>query len=159
MFRKMRRKEKLLAKEESIKILNKCTSGVLGTIDKNGYPYTVPMSYAYEKGKIYLHSAQKGHKIESIKNNDKVTFCVIERDDIVQKEFTTHFRSVCLFGRAVFITDDLQKRKALDLLVEKYFPDYSVEAEEVIRKGWAKVCLIEISIDHMTGKAAPESSL
>ncbi len=145
-----------MAKEESIKILNKCTAGVLGVIDKNGYPYTVPMSYAYEKGKIYLHSAQEGHKIDSIKNNDKVTFCVIERDDIVQKEFTTHFRSVCLFGRAVFITDDSQKRKALDLLVEKYFPDYSVEAEEVIRKGWEKVSLIEISIDHMTGKAARE---
>src|SRR5690554_618143 len=156
MFREMRRKRQLLSKEETISMLESCTAGVLGVIGDDGYPYTVLVSYAFKGDKLYFHSAKEGHKIDSIKKNDKVTFCVIEKDEVIQETFTTYFRSVSIFGRARILTDDSQRKYALESLVEKYSPDYIKEGQEEIEKEWDRVCLIEIKIEHMTGKAAIE---
>lgn len=156
MFREMRRKKQLLSNEETIKILELCTSGVLGVIGDDDYPYTVPVSYAFKDGKLFIHSSKQGHKIDSIKKNDKVTFCVIEKDEVIQQTFTTHFRSVSIFGRARILTDDSDRRYALESLVEKYSPDYIDEGQQEIEKEWDRVCLIEVKVEHMTGKAAIE---
>lgn len=128
----------------------------MGVIGDEGYPYTVPVSYALKDDKIFIHSATEGHKIDSIKRNDKVSFCVIERDDVQPEAFTTHFRSVCLFGRARILTDDGEKREAFQSLVEKYSPDYLEEGKQAMEKAWDRVCLIEIKIEHLTGKASLE---
>lgn len=156
MFREMRRIKQLLSNEETIEILNSRTSGVMGVIGDDGYPYTVPLSYTYDDGKLYIHCAKEGHKIDAINNNDKVSFCVIDKDDIVQETFTTHFRSVSVFGRARILTDDTERLNALRTLVKKYSPDFITEGEDEIKKTWGRVCLIEIKIEHMTGKAATE---
>ncbi|GAB6180099.1 pyridoxamine 5'-phosphate oxidase family protein [Desulfotomaculum defluvii] len=156
MFRDMRRKKQLLCREETIEIIKLCTSGVLGVIGDDDYPYTVPVSYVYIDGKLFIHSAKQGHKIDSIKKNDKVTFCVIEKDEVKQKTFTTHFRSVSIFGRARILTGDSDRRYALESLVKKYSPDYIKEGQQEIERDWNRVCLIEIKIEHMTGKAAIE---
>lgn len=155
-FREMRRKKQLLSKEETINILEACTSGVLGVNGEEGYPYTVPVSYVLKGDKLFIHSAKEGHKIDSIKKNDKVTFCVIEKDQVIQETFTTHFRSVSIFGRARILTDDSKKQYALESLVEKYSPDFIKEGQKEIKREWNIVSLIEVKIEHMTGKAAIE---
>ena len=55
MFREMRRKAQQLSHEECVKILNNATSGVLAVYGDDGYPYTVPVSHAYDNGKIVFH--------------------------------------------------------------------------------------------------------
>lgn len=156
MFRNMRRKKQLLTKDQAEEMLNKCTAGVLGVNGDDGYPYTVPISYAYEDGKLFFHSAKEGHKIDSIKKDDKVTFSVIDKDEVIQETFTSHFRSVSIFGRARIITDDSEKQHALELLVKKYSPDFIKEGLQEIKDEWNRVSLVEIEIEHMTGKAAIE---
>ena len=154
MFREMRRSKQILSEEESIGILTKGSSGVLGVTGDDDYPYTVPVSYAYQDGSIFIHCAKEGHKIDGIKRNDKVTFCVIAKDEVIQEAFSTRYRSVIVFGRAEMITDDFKKRFALESLVEKYSPDFVKEGQQEIDKDWDRVCLIEIKIEHMTGKAS-----
>lgn len=156
MFRDMRRKKQLLSKEETIEILKSCSAGILGLIGDNDYPYTVPVSYTFEEDKIYIHSAIKGHKIDGIESNDKVSFTVIGKDEVIQETFTTHFRSVIIFGRAKILTEDSKKRYALESLVKKYSPDFIKEGQQEIESEWNRVSLIEIEIEHMTGKAAIE---
>ncbi|NLP35084.1 MAG: pyridoxamine 5'-phosphate oxidase family protein [Clostridiales bacterium] len=156
MFREMRRFKQLLSKEETIEILNKCSSGVLGVNGDDGYPYTVPLSYVFRDGKLYFHCAKEGHKIDSIKRNDKVTFCVIEKDNVIQESFETQYRSVTIFGRARILTDDSEKRNALRYFVEKYSPNYIEKGHNVIENGLSRVCVIEVKIEHMTGKAAKQ---
>jgi nitroimidazol reductase NimA-like FMN-containing flavoprotein (pyridoxamine 5'-phosphate oxidase superfamily) len=156
MFREMRKKKQLLSDAESIEILNSCTSGVLAVSGDNGYPYAVPLSYAYKDGKIFFHFAPEGHKLDAIKNNDKVSFCVIKTDDVIQETFTTHYRSVIVFGRARILTEDAEKRYALECLVEKYSPDFVKEGKSEIERSWNRFCAGELQIEHMTGKAAKE---
>jgi len=152
----MRRKKQLLSKAETIEILQTCTSGVLGVRGDDDYPYTVPLSYAYKDNKLFFHCAKKGHKIDGIEKNDKVSFCIIEKDEVIQKTFNTLYRSVIVFGRARFLTKDSEKIFALESLVEKYSPDYIEEGQQEIESDLGTVCLVEIKIEHLTGKAAME---
>ena len=113
MFRKMRRKRQELPEAETIALLESCTSGVLAVQGDDDYPYAVPLSFAYEDGKLFFHSATAGHKLDAIERNEKASFCVIAADDIVPSKFTTHFRSAIAFGKARVVTDDDEKRHAL----------------------------------------------
>jgi nitroimidazol reductase NimA-like FMN-containing flavoprotein (pyridoxamine 5'-phosphate oxidase superfamily) len=156
MFREMRRKKQLLSEAETIEILKTGTSGVLGVSGDDGYPYTVPLSYVYQEGKLFFHCAQEGHKIDAISRNDKVSFCVIYQDKIIPEKFTTHYRSAIAFGRARILTDESEKRRALESLVTKYSPDYPAEGQQEIERDLHHTCIIEVKIEHLTGKAAKE---
>ena len=156
MFRPMRRKNQLLSYEETMEILRSCTSGVLAVIGDDDYPYAVPLSYVYQDGKLFFHCAAEGHKIDSIRRNNKVSFCVIKADDVIQSTFTTHYKSVIVFGKARILEDENDKRHALECLVKKYSPDYIREGLVEIEHDLKIVCLVEVAIEHMTGKAAIE---
>lgn len=73
-----RDKRQVLSRERCNEILKKATSGVLSVLDADGYPYGVPLSFAYKDDKLYFHCMpDKGHKWEALKNHDKVCFTVI----------------------------------------------------------------------------------
>lgn len=156
MFRDMRRKKQELPEPETIAMLERCTSGVLAVQGDEGYPYAVPLSFAHENGKLFIHAAKAGHKLDAIERNDKVSFCVISEDDVIQSTFTTHYRSAIAFGRARVVADDDEKRHALVLLAEKYSPDFLEQADAEIESAWSRLCVIEVAIEHLTGKAALE---
>lgn len=154
MFRPMRRKKQLLPEVETIAMLRSCTAGVLALQGDDGYPYAVPLSYAYEDGKLFFHCATKGHKLDALERSARASFCVIAADDIVPSEFNTHFRSAVVFGRATVVTDDDEKRRALMCLAEKYSPDHLDAAAAEVESAWKRVSVIELTVEHMTGKAS-----
>jgi len=137
-------------------MLDAATSGVLAVMGEDGYPYAVPLSFAYEDGSLYFHSSRAGHKLDAIAHSDKASFCVIADDDVVQSTFTTHFRSVIVFGRIGVLSDDERRRHALMLLAEKYSPDYLDDAAAEIERSWNRMCVLELVVEEMTGKAAIE---
>jgi hypothetical protein len=116
----------------------------------------VPLSYAYEAGKIYFHFAVSGHKLDALKRSDKVSFCVIGRDEVIPETFTTHFSSVIVFGRMRLLTEDNEKRYGLEVLANKYSPGLESEAREEVDRSLNRVAVGELRIEHMTGKAALE---
>ncbi|MBQ7654011.1 MAG: pyridoxamine 5'-phosphate oxidase family protein [Clostridia bacterium] len=155
MFRKMRRARQELSKEECEKILLENKTGVLGVIGDGGYPYTVPLNFVYESGKIYFHCAKTGHKLDAIKNDPKVSFCVVDKDDVVKEKLTTYFKSVIVFGRARELTDDEEIYEAAEKLGLKYSDDLEYIKEEIERERKILSC-VEISVEHMSGKQAKE---
>lgn len=157
-FRPMRRIRQQLPKDVAEYILETSTAGVLSVNGDNGYPYAVPVSYVYANGNIYFHSALQGHKIDAIKNNPKVSFCVIAQDDIKPQEFTTYFKSVIVFGKARIINDNAEKMVALKLLAKRY-SDATVTTEmtdKEIAGGFNHLQMIELVVEHITGKEAIE---
>ncbi len=157
MFREMRRKKQKLSKEECERILYDGTSGVLALHGDDGYPYTVPISYVYDGEKLWFHSAKSGHKIDAVLKNDKASFCVIDQDQIVPEEYTTYFRSVIAFGRIHIAEDDTEKRSAIEKLALKYSPDDTDEnREKAIEREWNPLCILEMEIEHLSGKQAIE---
>lgn len=156
MFREMRRIKQALSMEESIAILDRGTSGVLAVHGDNDYPYAVPLSYVHQDSKLYFHCAYTGHKLDAIVRNRKVSFCVIDQDNVVPEEYTTYFRSVIVFGKARILEEEAEKKKALVLLAERYSPEQEQGRLQEIEKQFNRVCLVELEIEHITGKEAIE---
>jgi nitroimidazol reductase NimA-like FMN-containing flavoprotein (pyridoxamine 5'-phosphate oxidase superfamily) len=156
MFREMRLKKQLLSESETIGILETCTAGVLAVAGDEDYPYAVPISYAYKDGKLYFHMARSGHKLDGIGRNPKVSFCVIQLDEVQPAAFTTHYRSAIAFGRARILTEDSEIQSAMECLSEKYSPGYLAEGRREIMKEWKNFTVVELTIEHLTGKTASE---
>lgn len=152
MFREMKRKERQLSAELTEKILNKCTSGVLSVIGDDGYPYGVPVSYAYSDGKIFFHCAKEGHKVDAIKNNPKVSFTVIAQDDVIPEKYGTDFASVIAFGKASFVEDPEEMLRSHIPIIEKYSNEYYDGGIEYFNKAKAAMRMVKIDIEHITGK-------
>ena len=129
------------------------TAGVLSVIGDDDYPYGVPVSYIYRDGSIYFHCAVTGHKIDAINKSPKVSFCVIDQDVIVAKENTTYYRSVIAFGKARLL-EQPEKLEALRYFAEAYNPTHHEERERSLGRDLSPMAMIEIKIEHMTGKEA-----
>lgn len=122
----------------------------------NDYPYAVPLSYVYSDSKIFFHCAKEGHKIDAIARNNKVSFCVIDKDDVLPQKYTTCFRSVIAFGNARILEEENEKRNALEKLAARYSPDHEQGRLQEIDRLFQQVCMIELDIEHLTGKEAIE---
>lgn len=152
----MRRKRQQLSEAESISILEKATAGTLALLGDNNYPYAVPISYVYKEGKLYFHSALTGHKVDAIRNSDKASFCVIEKDDVQPEKYTTFFRSVIAFGRIHIIEDEAEKQETARMLGNRYNPNDEESLRLEMEKGLSRMLMIRFDIEHLTGKEAIE---
>ena len=155
-FRAMRRKRQQLSEEESVAILKKATAGTLALLGDNDYPYAVPLSYVYQEGRIYFHSALAGHKVDAIRKCDKASFCVIEKDDVQPEKYTTFFRSVIAFGRISIIEDEHEKLETARMLGNRYNPNHDEALQKEIEGGLSRMLMIRFDIEHLTGKEAIE---
>lgn len=152
MFSKMRRKDKLINQEGTVKILQDGSFGTLATVGENGYPYATPLNYAYQDGVIYFHCAPTGHKLANISFQDKVSFSVVTYERLLPDKFSTEFDSAIVFGQATAVTEEVEKKQALQLLIEKYSPDYIEQGNTYIAKSAINTAIYKIQIEHMTGK-------
>lgn len=157
MFRPMRRFKQELSQEMCSSILKDRSWGVLAVAGDDGYPYAVPLCYAYSDGKIYFHCARSGHKNDALKREPKASFCVVDSDEIVPEEYTSHFRSVIVFGRVHEVDDDKVRREVIERIALKFHPhDTAEHRNAAIDKQFRPMCIMEMEIDHMSGKEAIE---
>ncbi len=155
MFRPMRRIKQQLSEEECIDILKNEPRGVLAVSGENEYPYAVPMNHVYADDKLYFHSSMEGHKKDAITNQDRVSFCVMDRGTKLENEWWYTFKSVLVFGRIHCVADEEDKIRILTLLGSKYFPNDEYTIKE-IDKHLKRTLVLELDIEHMTGKRVTE---
>ncbi len=149
MFRTMRRSDKEMTKEDTLSLLSRGQEGILGTIGDNGYPYTVVLNYVYYQNKVYFHCAKEGYKLDNILNNEKVSFTVYDSVTFIGDELNTLYESLVLFGRAKIVNTT---HEILMALIQKYSNIDYQKAMEMIDNKIDITSLVEIEIDHITGK-------
>ncbi len=154
MFREIKRTEKKLSDGETLALLKSEEHGVLSTMGEDGYPYGIPLNYVFHDGKIIVHCAMAGHKLENITAHEKVSFCVVTQADLMPKKFSTRFKSVIVFGRARFL-DGIEKKEGLLALVKRLSPAHLSAGETYIENAWKKTTVVAIDVEHITGKGAP----
>ena len=152
MFRKMRRFKQQLTNEECIAIMKNENYGVLALYGDEGYPYSVPVNYVYSNGKIYFHSAKSGHKVYAALNNEKVSFCIVGKSEVVPEEYTCFYKSVIIFGKIKRIEEVEAITSALYKEAGNFRPGFEKEREKVINRELPNVAVFEITVEHMTGK-------
>ncbi len=157
MFRDMRRSRQAMSRAECDAVLFRGTSGVLALAGDEGYPYALPISYAYDGARVYFHCAKSGHKLDALRRCPKVSFCVVDQDQVVPQAYTSYFRSVILFGTLRILEEDGDKRAAIERLALKYAPTDTPEGRQAAIEGeWGALCLLEMTVEHCSGKEAIE---
>lgn len=151
MWRPMRRSGQQLPDKETETILACGREGVLA-VTAGGWPYAVPVNYCWKDGKIIIHSAREGHKIDAVRENDKVSFCVVAEKTVIPEKYTTAYKSAIVFGRARLIEDPEAMTPFLDALAERFTGAPEEERQAYIRKYLACVAVIVIEPEHITGK-------
>ena len=152
----IRRKDRALSREEAVQILRDGEYGILSTIGEDGYPYGVPISYAYtEDGKIWLHGAKEGHKVNNIAYCPKASFTVVGATHVLQDKFSTLYSSAIAFG-TIQLCAGLEKQKGIMTIVAKYSPDFIEEGEAFAQKTMQAMNVYYLTMEGLTGKAKKE---
>lgn len=158
MFRKMRRSPQALSHEEMIDLLKTETRGVMSVQGDDGYPYGFPINHYYdeEANKIYIHGANFGHRVDAVKKDPKVSYCVFGQDSQKEGDWAKYVKSVIVFGKAELVEDKDEIVRICRLLCDKFpcTPEY-VESE--IAKDTARTLVIAIDIEDMNGKLVHEA--
>jgi nitroimidazol reductase NimA-like FMN-containing flavoprotein (pyridoxamine 5'-phosphate oxidase superfamily) len=139
--------------------LHRAPAGYLATVDGD-QPYINVNLFAYdaERHAIYLHTARKGRTRANLENSSPVCFTVSEMGRLlpaeVALEFSVEYQSVTVFGRAAVVTDEAEAIRALQLLLDKYFPhlapgrDYRPPVPEELKR----TTVFALAIEDWSGK-------
>jgi nitroimidazol reductase NimA-like FMN-containing flavoprotein (pyridoxamine 5'-phosphate oxidase superfamily) len=89
-------------------------SEILGRIGciVDGWPYVVPVTYAYDGESVYVHSAE-GHKLRAMRANPQVCF------EVERIRSATNWQTVIARGRFEPLWRDINSR-AMDLLATRF---------------------------------------
>jgi nitroimidazol reductase NimA-like FMN-containing flavoprotein (pyridoxamine 5'-phosphate oxidase superfamily) len=148
----MRRKDRLITDAEAFNILGKGEYGILSTVSPSNEPYGIPLNYCLIDECIFFHCALEGRKIDHIRNNRKVSFCVVGNTKVLPEEFGTKYESCIVQGLASESLSD-EKQTALEGLINKYAENFKSEGMKYIEKLVEKTKVFKITIDSISGKA------
>jgi hypothetical protein len=152
MHRKIRRADRAISESEAIEIIQKGEYGILSTGSADGQPYGVPVSYAYTEDGIYIHCAVEGHKLENLSANNRVSFCVVGKTQVLPEKFGTKYESAIVFGKAFEVTG-AEKHRGLVELLKKYSAEFIEQGLQVIENTGSKARVYKIVTEVITGKA------
>lgn len=155
MFREMRRFKQALEPARCEELLREVKRAELAVIGNEGYPYTLPVNFVYQNGKIYIHSAKAGHKVDAILRCPKVSCSLYRQTEQDDDGWSWFIESVIVFGQASFVEDCQTKLDALAALGRKYFPTEEMVRQE-LDKNADRCALIEITPEHISGKRVHE---
>jgi nitroimidazol reductase NimA-like FMN-containing flavoprotein (pyridoxamine 5'-phosphate oxidase superfamily) len=138
--------------KEMEEILKKETMGFLG-MSMNDAPYVVPLTYGYARGRILMHCALKGKKLEHIRANPRVCFTVGTQSGKTVPHpqgvgCPADNDSVICYGTARILENMDERLKALNDFNHCLNP----EAEDMPPEAISKCLALEIRISNMTGR-------
>ena len=152
-MRNMRRKDRETSKDEALAIVDRCAYFTMATINLDNTPYCVPLSMAREGEWLYFHTALEGHKIENLRNRNRVCVSCAGNIKPVPGKFTIEYESAIINGTACEVTGNEEKIRALGLVSRRYTPGNMAEFENAIGKDLNSTGVWKIHIDEISGKA------
>lgn len=158
MFRELTRKNKQLSKESCIQILKTETRGVLSVLGDDDYPYGMPMNHWYndEDGMIYFHCGNTGHRLDALRQHNKVSFCTYDKGYCNDGEWTLNIKSVIVFGKIEIINDTDKIIDITTKLSQKFTNDKEYIKKE-IEMYVHRTLLLQLTPEHICGKAVTEA--
>lgn len=148
----LRRGDRLMSDAEALRVLSEGEYGFLALASADG-GYGVPVNYASDGERIYIHCAPEGRKLAAAEHDARATFCVVGATQVQPAKFTTLYESVMVRGRVRVVEDDDERRHALRLIVAKYSPDHVETGMTYIEKSFARTAVIAVDAESFSGKA------
>jgi nitroimidazol reductase NimA-like FMN-containing flavoprotein (pyridoxamine 5'-phosphate oxidase superfamily) len=124
----------------------------------NDQPFISANTFWYDGEHIFFHTATEGRTLANIGQNPRVC---LEVDWVgrwlpakTALEFSVEYTGVVVFGRARLLEDDAEKERALQGLLDKYFPDLKPGADyrPITPKELKVTAVFAIDIDAWSAK-------
>lgn len=153
----MRRKDREVTDIDALEeIICHCDCLHLGLMDGD-YPYIVPMNFGYalEDGHFvfYMHAASEGKKLELIRQNPHVFFCIDGGHELIKGTVgcTWSYRYESVMGRGIvtMVTDIAEKQKGMGLVFSHYSEGQTLSVPD---QALEKVSIIRVDVQELTGK-------
>jgi len=123
---------------------------------RNNEPYIVTLSYGYDKESraLYCHCANKGLKLDFIRDNNTICGTVFRDEGYIQGECGQPYRSIVFRGIASEITELEDKKYAMSVLLNHLEDDPSIimTAKLDQDKRYNAFGILRIGIKDITGK-------
>ena len=150
--RPMRRREREIPDRAGVEeVLRNAKTLFLGLHDGD-VPYLVPVSFGYEDGAIWVHSAAVGTKIDLLQKDPRLGFAAEWDTRIVAGgaacDWSVQSRSVTGAGIATIVEDEAARRRGMDAVMRHYgsvAPEYKPET-------LSRTLIIRIDVTRMRGK-------
>lgn len=153
----MRYADRALSEEDAWDIFKNAEYCVASTVDTDGMPYGVPISFVMMDGQLYFHTTNTyGHKLDNFQHDARICVtAVVDVEACFEDDFmTSRYGSAMVFGRIRQVENSMEVRHALVALCMKYLPDYKHEIGNAIAKDLAETAVWTIDVQSITGKAA-----
>ena len=154
-------KLEIKSKVKIIEFLSSQQTGRISSIDKDGYPQVIPMNFVFNNDVIYMHSHERGEKLDNIRRNQKVGFEVDKSLEFLPSYFSdptdasladTLYISVVIKGNASIVLDKKEKTIALNGLMKKYQPEGGYEPIKPEMDVLDEVVVIKVVPESLKGK-------
>lgn len=153
MIRDMRRSERQLSDDMAKQLLENENWGVLSVYGDDGFPYGVPVNYAYLGGVLYLHcSSSASHKLDGIRRCNKVCFTVVSRHELDALNLACNYESVIVFGIATIIDSPKEKREAMQFFMRGLAPEMVEIGLQKCDPMTPRLSVVKIEPIRITGK-------
>ncbi|HUW91021.1 MAG TPA: pyridoxamine 5'-phosphate oxidase family protein [Candidatus Nanopelagicaceae bacterium] len=125
---------------------------------RNNEPYIVTLSYGFDERDncLYFHSAQKGLKLEYLKENQKVCGTILEDLGYVKNDCSHKYRSIVFWGDMIIVENLDEKKHAFDILLNHLEDNPSKVKKRFFKseESYKNTCLLKLDINLITGKAS-----
>ena len=119
-------------------------------------PVVVPTAFARVGDVLYLHGASANHALRSIGDGAPVCVVVTLLDGLVLARAAFHhsinYRSVVVYGHGTEVTDPVEKRRALEAVVEHIVPGRTADARGPNDSELRATRVVRIPIDEASAK-------
>ena len=163
---RMRREDRAVKNDDWMRaFLRSCPVGYLATVHE-GRPFINSNLFVYDEAAhvIYMHTARVGRTRANVERDDRVCFSASEMGRMLPAdtalEFSVEYAGVVAFGRACVVEDPEEKRRGLQLLLDKYAPhleagrDYRASTPEELDR----TSVYRIDIEDWSGKKKEEDA-
>jgi nitroimidazol reductase NimA-like FMN-containing flavoprotein (pyridoxamine 5'-phosphate oxidase superfamily) len=137
-------------------IVRRCTVCHLGLIS-DGEPYVVPLSFGYDGVAVYLHMAPEGRKVDALRTASRVCLEWEIPGELTSASeacsWGTRFESVIAWGTPEIVTDEANRRAALDLIMAHYAGESGTGRWTYDEGTLARTVIVRIPLEEVTGKA------
>jgi nitroimidazol reductase NimA-like FMN-containing flavoprotein (pyridoxamine 5'-phosphate oxidase superfamily) len=125
---RLRRKRERASYDRAVidAILDEALIAHLGIVDEDGQPFVIPTLHARSGDVVYCHGATASRTLRMLAAGAPVCLTVSLIDGLVLARAAMHhsanYRSALLLGRARVVEDEVEKRAALQAVVEHIVP-------------------------------------
>ncbi|HWX50961.1 MAG TPA: pyridoxamine 5'-phosphate oxidase family protein [Roseomonas sp.] len=122
----------------------------------DGQPYCTPTLFWREGTRLYWHGSSASRMLRNLSEGQPACLTVTQLDSLVLARcgfnHSADYRSVMAFGQARLVTDLEEKRRALVMMVDRFFPDRTAQLRASTEQEIKATSVVVMEIERASAK-------